>query len=153
TIVGVTSIAFQTVPLIWSTTFDRLGSLQVTVACFITTPPKLAELNWSGIEPVLPGSTFLTQVPAVVQPHPGRTSLISRVAVPMLVKTNECVTTSPVLTLPKSYTISANSIRGPELSVFARGAADSVWARLEAALPIAPAASTNVRIVLFIKLE
>jgi hypothetical protein len=31
-------------------------------------------LNWSGMDPVLPGSTFLSQVPAVVQPQPGRTS-------------------------------------------------------------------------------
>src|SRR6185503_2104124 len=34
-IVGVTSIGFQTVPLICSTTFDWPGSLQVTVACFM----------------------------------------------------------------------------------------------------------------------
>src|SRR5207248_1251972 len=107
-IVGVTSIAFQTVPLICRVTFDWPGSLHVTVACFKTAPPKLAELNWSGILPVLPGSTSLSQVPAVVQPQPGRTSLISKVAVPMLVNTNSCFTTSPELTLPKSYTGSSH---------------------------------------------
>src|SRR6266536_3072347 len=49
-IVGVTSIAFQTVPLICNTTFDWPGSLQVTVADFATVPPKAAELNWRGME-------------------------------------------------------------------------------------------------------
>ena len=83
-------------------------NLHVTVADFVTAPPKLAELNWSGMLPVLPGSICLSQVPAVVQPHPGRTSLISNVAVPTLVNTNECFTNSPELTLPKSYTVSAN---------------------------------------------
>src|SRR5207245_9524754 len=41
-IVGVISIGFQTVPLICSTTLDWLRSLQVTVVCFMTVPPKLA---------------------------------------------------------------------------------------------------------------
>src|SRR5437667_1612146 len=107
-IVGANSIGFQTVPLNWRTMLDWPGSLHVTVADFATAPPKLAELNSRGMEPVLPGSICLSQVPAVVQPQPGRTSMICKVAVPMLVNTKSCFTTTPELTLPKSYTSSAN---------------------------------------------
>src|SRR5882672_10162693 len=63
--------------------------------------------------PVFPGSTFLSHVPAVVQPQPGRTSAISSVEVPVLVNTNLCFTTSLAPTFPKSYTRESNSMRGP----------------------------------------
>ena len=84
------------------------GSLQITLADFVTVPLKLAELNWRGMAPVLPGSTCLSQFPAVVQPHPGRTSLISKMSVPMFVNTKSCRTVSPEVTLPKSNTVPAN---------------------------------------------
>src|SRR5205085_9363341 len=45
TIDAETSIGFQTVPLISSTTFVCPGSLQITVACLLTAPLKLPELN------------------------------------------------------------------------------------------------------------
>src|SRR6266498_2131487 len=99
--VGVMSMGFQTVPVICRMTLDRPGSVHETVADLVTIPPKLAELNCSGIRPVLPGSTFLSHVPAVVQPQPGRTSVISRVEVPVFVKMKSCRTSSPELTFPK----------------------------------------------------
>src|SRR3989442_13024 len=92
TIGGETSIGFQIVPVISSTTLDLPGSLQVTVADFVTLPSKLAELNWSGMTPVLPGLTCRSQVPAVVQPHPGRTSVSSSKVAPVLVNTKSCLT-------------------------------------------------------------
>src|SRR5213592_1628109 len=116
TMVGVTSIGFQTVPVISRTTLDLPGSVQVTFADFVTLPLKLAELNWSGMTPVLPGLTCRSQVPAVVQPQPGRTSVISSKLLPVLVNTKSCLTNSPALTLPKSKTWVANSILGPEVS-------------------------------------
>src|SRR5262245_33560147 len=113
--VGVTSIGFQIVPVISSVTLDRPGSLQVTVVDLVTLPLKLAELNWRGIWPVSPGLICRSQVPAVVQPHPGRTAVISSNALPVLVNTKSCLTNSPALALPKSKTRLANSIRGPEV--------------------------------------
>src|SRR5207245_926736 len=104
TIGGETSIGFQIVPVISSTTLDLSRSLQVTVADFVTLPSKLAELNWSGMTPVLPGLTCRSQVPAVVQPHPGRTSVISSKVAPVLVNTKSCLTNAPALTLPKLKT-------------------------------------------------
>src|SRR5215475_6215521 len=85
--VGVTSTGLNTVPVICRVRLGWDGSLQVTVADFVTVPLKPAELNWSGMDPVLPGSTFLSHVPAVVQPQPGRTSRISKVVAPVLVNT------------------------------------------------------------------
>src|SRR6266540_2301964 len=142
-IVGVTSIGFHTVPVICSTTLDLPGSLQVTVVDMVTAPPKLEELNWRGMVPVLPGSTCLSQLPAVVQPHPGRTSLISSVAVPTLVNTKSCRTNSPEVTLPKLKTLVANSILGPEVSTGDSGAGEFfVCARTEA-MPPKRAATIN----------
>jgi hypothetical protein len=51
--------------------------------------------------PVLPGSTVLSQTPAVVQPHLGLTSVIASFAVPLLVNTKSCLITSPDLARPK----------------------------------------------------
>src|SRR4051794_37017380 len=96
--VGVKSIGRHTVPVICRTVFECPGSSLVTVATFVTLPPKPVELNCSGIDPVLPGSTVLSHVPAVVQPQPGFTSRIFNVAEPVLVKTNACFTTSPDFT-------------------------------------------------------
>src|SRR6185436_1177107 len=103
---------------------------------FVTPPPKPVELNWRGMAPVLPGSTRRSQLPAVVQPHPGRTSVISSVAVPVLVNTKACLTTTPALVLPKSNTVASNSILGPEVAGWATVAAAGsdeilVWARPE----------------------
>src|SRR5213078_2383832 len=125
-IVGVTSIGFQTVPLICKITLDCPGSLHVTVACLITEPPKLAELNWSGMMPVLPGSTFLSQASAVVQPHPGRTARCSSVAAPTLVNTKSSLTSSPEFTLVKSYTMESNWIFGPAAGATAGGGVGSL---------------------------
>ena len=66
-IVGVKSIGRHTVPVICRTTFECPGSSLITVATFVTFPPKPVELNCNGIEPVLPGSTVLSHVPAVVK--------------------------------------------------------------------------------------
>src|SRR3954462_6939288 len=97
-IVGVKSIGRHTVPVICRTMFECAASSLVTVATFVTFPPNPVELNCNGMEPVLPGSTVLSQVPAVVQPQPGLTSRMFSVAEPVLVKTKECFTTSPDFT-------------------------------------------------------
>src|SRR5947208_16496566 len=91
------------------------GSLDVTVAPLETVPLKLAGLKARGILPVLPGSIFLSHVPAVVQPQPGRTSVISSVALPVLVTMKSCCGLSVGATFPKLKLISENVARGPEL--------------------------------------
>src|SRR5580765_520630 len=156
-VVGVTSIGFQTVPAISSTTLDLPGSLQVTVADFVTLPLKLAELNWSGMTPVLPGMTFRSHVPAVVQPQPGRKSVISNKALPVLVNTKLCLTSSPALTLPKSKTRLANSTLGPEVPgvevagfVSDGGVGAPAWARHETPPPNVPETINNGRRLSFI---
>src|SRR5438045_72717 len=63
--------------------------------------------------PVFPGSTFLVHSPAVVQPQPGRTLLISSVSQPMLVKIKVCLMGSPDLALPKSYVGVSNATFAP----------------------------------------
>jgi len=96
---------FQTVPLdlqhhVW-TGSDRCKS---TVACFMTVPPNgrvELERNRTGLARL----NLLVPSPSGGTAASGRTSLISSVAVPMLVNTKACLTTSPELTLPKSYTI------------------------------------------------
>src|SRR6266536_2308841 len=154
--VGVTSIGFHTVPLICRTTLDCPGSLHVTVADFVTMPPKLAELNCSGMTPVLPGSTRLSHSPAVVQPHPGRTAVISRVALPVLVKMKSWRTNSPALTLPKWYTLVSNSIFGAEVCAAVTVAvalaveAALVWAKADARPPRAQAVVHRVTNLIFI---
>src|SRR6266568_562701 len=116
---GVTSIGRQTVPVSSSTTLVWRGSLQVTVADLLTIPLNPPELNCRGIAPVLPGWMRRSQAPAVVQPQLGVTSVISRVAEPVLVRTKRCLTTSPGFTLPKSKTVEPNPILGSDLcSVF-----------------------------------
>ena len=80
-------MGFQTSPLIMSVRVGCVGSLQVTVAFFTSAPPKLAVLSCSAIVVVWPGSIRRSQVPAVVHPQPGRTSLISNGAFPVLVRT------------------------------------------------------------------
>ena len=149
-VVGVTSIGFHTVPVICSTTLGLPGSLHVTVADLLTAPPILAELSWRGIVPVLPGSTCLSQLPAVVQPHPGRTSLISSVASPTFVNTKSCRTTSPELTLPKLKTSVANSILGPAVGAGGSGIGEfSVCATPEAKPPKTPATINAVTTFVF----
>src|SRR6266536_5484912 len=158
--VGVTSIGFHTVPLICRTTLDCPGSLHVTVADFVTMPPKLAELNCSGMTPVLPGSTRLSHSPAVVQPHPGRTAVISSVALPVLVKMKSWRTNSPALTLPKWYTLVSNSIFEAEVcatvtvavAVALADEAALVWAETEARLPRTQAVVNRVTSFVFIKI-
>src|SRR5262245_12465458 len=149
---GVTSIGFQTLPVISRTTLNLLGSFQDTVADFLTSPSKLAELNWSGMIPVLPGSTCRSQVPAVVQPQPGRTPLISSKTLPVLVNTKSCLTNSPGLTLPKSKIRVANSILGLEVSgvpaadvVPDDGAGASAGARHETTAPNVPATINDLK--------
>src|SRR5437667_7630132 len=107
--------------------------------------------------PVLPGLTCRSQVPAVVQPQPGRTSVISSTALPVFVNTKSCLTNSPALTLPKSKTRLANSIPGPEVSgapaadfVPEGGEGASACARQEALPPNVPATINNVTRLIFI---
>src|SRR6266516_3320677 len=160
TIGGETSIGFQIVPVISSTRLDLPGSLQVTVADFVTLPLKLSELNWSGMRPVFPGWTRRSQVPAVVQLHPGRTSVISSKALPVLVNAKSCLTNSPALTLPKSKTWVANSIWGPDVPgapaadfVPDSGVGASACARHEAILPNVPATINNVTSLVLINIS
>lgn len=75
----------QMFALSWSMTVGLAGSLQVTVTVLLMFPLKLPPLNWIGILPVPPGAISRSQVPAVVQPHPGRTSESTSVALPVLV--------------------------------------------------------------------
>src|SRR6266545_6683318 len=107
--------------------------------------------------PVLPGLTCRSHVPAVVQPHPGRTSVICSKAIPELVNTKSCRTNSPALTLAKSKTWVANSILGPDVS--GAPAADFVpngeeeasgCARHKAIIPNVTATIKNVTRLVFI---
>src|SRR5258707_15513277 len=96
--------------------------------------------------PDLPGWTCLSQAPAVVQPQPGRTSLISSNALPVLVKTKLCLTGSPDSTFPKSKVFVVNSILGPEGGGLVAFGAALVCARVETRLPItARALNSNTR--------
>src|SRR5262249_30978267 len=90
------------------------GSLQVTVAILANGPLNPGRFNCSGIFPVRPGLTMRSQAPAVVQPHPGFTSVISRGPVPVLVNTKSCWIGEPDMILPKSNVEPANSILGAE---------------------------------------
>src|SRR5437867_9420423 len=89
------------------------ASLHVTVAPLEIGPLKFPGLNWRGILPVFPGSICLSQAPAVVQPQPGRTSVISSMALPVLVKMKSCWGLSVGLTLPKLKLVSANWMCAP----------------------------------------
>src|SRR5262244_3353125 len=105
--------------------------------------------------PDFPGSIRLSQVPAVVQPHEGRTSVISSTALPVFVKKKSCFTTSPALILPKSKDSLAKVIRGPECSVrvsFGAGAEEEtpVWAKLKGTLPSVPTMRITVIRLVFI---
>src|ERR1041384_5530131 len=89
-----------------------LVSLQVMDAVLVMEPLKLMVFTCNGILPVLPGSTFLSHSPAVVQPQWGLTLMISSVASPTLVKTKSALATTPALTRPKSWVVSENWIFG-----------------------------------------
>src|SRR5207245_1578928 len=99
---GLISIGFQTVPLTCRTTVGWLLSFEVTVTVFVTGPLYEELLNWMGMSPVLPGSTWCDHSPAVVQPQEGCTFVSMSNSSPPLVKAKVCLTGSPALTLPKS---------------------------------------------------
>jgi hypothetical protein len=66
--------------------------------------------------PRSPGSIFLAQPVVVVHPQEGRTSVITSVSFPALVKLNSWVTMPPASSRPKSKTVSPNWIRVLELA-------------------------------------
>src|SRR5262245_44235283 len=118
------SIGRTTVPLMVSNKLGLVVSLQVTVVGLDTEPPNPAELNCSGIMPVWPGATSRSHLPELVQPHPGLTSVIWSVAVPVFVTMKSCLTNSPLFAFPKSNSVLWNSIFGvPAVDAGAGGSA------------------------------
>ncbi len=76
---GVTSTGRTTSPVMLSRLGERL-SLEVTVTILVRLlPERFWLLIWMGMTPDLPASSSCGQVPAVVQPQPGWTSVIMRV--------------------------------------------------------------------------
>src|ERR1051326_190425 len=99
---GLTSMGFQSVPLICSVIEGWVLSLQLMVTVLSIAPCTLAVLTWSGIVPVWPGSALCVQSPEVVQPQWGWTAVISSRASPVLVNTKVYLIGSPAFAFPKS---------------------------------------------------
>src|SRR5438552_1734329 len=101
--------------------------------------------------PVLPGSTLCDHSPAVVQPQEGCTAVNTSTASPVLVKINSCLTGSPALTLPKSYTGVSKTILGTAaLFVAASAAAGTAGVCSAPRTAVPSAARHNVKLILFI---
>ena len=84
-----------------------------TVTTLVVGPSLVLESKVTLISEVSPGLMGALGGVEVVQPQEACAELMIRSDLPVLVKTNVWLSRSPCITVPKSYSVSLNSILGP----------------------------------------